>query len=231
VEPVVEDLINRAESIWSKQPGRVALEFILPTKLLNEAVDWWCMNSDSVEAIPFCLDYPVVIRSLERMREHNCHRVWRNRWQAMLAASFTNTSWALGEDIDIGLWNARLRSDETICAVALGSPPTDWSPSGRTQLKMALRAGVPLVIWDRRERRGDNFRESVDRLLAGPPMTLADRVQEFRIQAATSDTVLREAHLGRHLAVLWDDPDRLVDIENYVPFMVNEHVEKECGDD
>jgi vWA-MoxR associated protein C-terminal domain/vWA-MoxR associated protein middle region 0/Effector-associated domain 2 len=230
-ERTVESLVNQAESIWGKQPGRVVLEFILPATLINEAVDWWRTNSDSVEAIPFCLDYPIIIRSLERMRDQSCHRFWRNRWQTMQAAPGINTNWSLGEDIDIGLWNARLRSDETIAAVALGAPPAAWSPAGRLQLKMALRAGIPIIIWDRRERRGDNFRESVDPLLGGPPMTLADRVQEFRSQAATADVALRDAHLGRHLAVLWDDPHRLVDIDPYIPFIQNEPAEEESGDE
>ncbi len=231
VERAVEKLVNHAESIWGKQPGRVVLEFILPAKLINEAVDWWCTNSDSVEAIPLCLDYPIVIRSLERMRAQSHHRFWRNRWQAMLATPFIITNWSLGEDTDIGLWNARLRSDETIAAVALGAPPAAWSPEGRMQLKMALRAGIPIILWDRRKRRDDNFRKSVDPLLAGAPMTLADRVQEFRSRAATADIALRDAHLGRHLAVLWDDPHRLVDTDPYILFTPNVPAEKESVDE
>jgi hypothetical protein len=92
-----------------------------------------------------------------------------------------------------------------------------------------LRAGIPIIIWDRRERRDDNFRESVDPLLGGSPMTLADRVQEFRSQAAIVDAALQDAHLGRHLAVLWDDPHRLVDIDPYVPFIRDEPAEEEIG--
>jgi hypothetical protein len=231
VERAVEDLVNRAESIWGKHPGRVIVEFVLSMKLINEAVDWWCTNSDSVEAVPLCLDYPVVVRSLDRMRAQSWHRFWRNRWQAMRATPFIKTNWSLGEDTDIGLWNARLRSDEKISAVALDVAPTASSPEGRLQFKMALRAGVPIVVWDRRGRRDENFRASVDPLLAGAPMTLAERVQEFRSQAATSDAALQGAHLGKHLAVLWDDPDRLVDIDPYVPFIANEPAEEESGDE
>jgi hypothetical protein len=187
----------------------------LPNQLLNEEVDWWLLNPGSAESAPLCLDYPVVIRSLERMRAANYHRLWRNRWEAMLSATSILTHWALEGDDDSGLWNVHLRIDETITAVALGEPPTSASAGRRARFAMALRAGIPVMIWDRRERRGDSFETVVNLLIAGNPMTLATRVRDLRSKAAICDGVSGNEHIGRHIAVMFDDPNRLVDINPY----------------
>ena len=94
---------------------------------------------------------------------------------------------------------------------------------------MALRAGVPVVLWDRRERPPDNFKEVIGSLIEGTPQTLASRVRDLRSQAAISDEAERGTHIGRHLAVLMDDPNRLVDIMPYASLDTNGHV-KENGE-
>jgi hypothetical protein len=226
VESVVEELVNQAEAAWGKQPGQVSLEFVLPTMLLNEAVDWWSTNQDSCEPVPLCLDYPVVIRSLERMRALQYHRFWRNRWQAMLSSPSMSVYWALESKDDIGLWNARLRANEAISAVVLGEPPMPSRARGIDRLRMALRAGVPIILWDRREQHDEDLKEIIDALLAGAPLTLARRVKELRSRAAITDAAVRNNHIGRHLTILWDDPDRLVGSTLYAALDTSGRIEK-----
>jgi vWA-MoxR associated protein C-terminal domain len=145
-----------------------------------------------------------VIRSLERMRATNYHRLWRNRWEAMISASSIRTHWAPTEEDDSGLWNARLRIDDTIAAVVLGEPPTPASAGRRAGFAMALRAGIPVMIWDRRDRRDDSFETIVNSLIAGNPITLANRVRDLRAQAAIVADAGGNEHIGRHIAVMFD---------------------------
>lgn len=231
VESVVEELLNRAETVWGKQPGQAEVEFVLPAKLLNEAVDWWHTNSGSPEAAPLCLDYPVVVRSLERMRALNYHRFWRNRWEAMISAPSIRSYWALTDEDDIGLWNARLRADESIAAVILGEPPAAHSAGRKARFFMALRAGVPIIIWDRRTRRAENFEEIVERLVTGTPLSLVKRVRDLRSQAAIADNASSAAHIGRHLAVLVDDPNRLVDATPFMQSDIYGQVKEKFGNE
>jgi hypothetical protein len=158
---------------------------------------------------------------LERMRALSYHRFWRNRWQEMVTTGSIHAHWAPVDEEDIGLWNARMRSDEKITAVVLGSPPVLSSASGNAQLKMALRAGVPVVLWDRREQRGEDFEEVVESFVNGAPAALVNRVKELRSQAAVMDPSARNDHIGRHLTVLWDNPNRLVDVTPYAPLEVS----------
>jgi vWA-MoxR associated protein C-terminal domain len=214
----VAALVLRAEEIWSARPGRASLEFVLPVTLLNESVDWWPTEPDQPEAVPLCVEYPVVIRSLERMRTLSYHRVWRNRWEQMLTAVTLRALWALdGEGDNINQWNVRLRRDQTYTAVVLGDPPTT---SRATWLKMAVRAGVPVILWDRREQGAKDFREVVGGIVSGFPMSVSDRVAELRASAARDGGA---GHLGRHLAVLWDDPERLVDIPPFATLYADGH--------
>jgi hypothetical protein len=231
VESVVEELVNQAEAVWGKQPGQVSLEFVLPTMLLNEAVDWWSTNKDSLEPVPLCLDYPVVIRSLERMRAEQYHRFWRNRWQALLSSSSMSIYWALEKNDDIGLWNARLRYNEAISVVVLGEPPMPSRTRGMNRLRMALRAGVPIILWDRREQHDENLKGAIDVLLAGAPLTLARRVKELRSRAVVADAAVRNNHIGRHLTILWDDPDRMVDGTLYTALDTSGQIEKNSGNE
>ena len=93
--------------------------------------------------------------------------------------------------------------------MVLSAPPVPASPQACLPLRMALRAGVPVLLWDRRDRPGPDFRAVAVRLLAGPPTQVPERVKQLRVEAAT--IVDHVTHVGAHVAVLFDDPTRLVD--------------------
>jgi hypothetical protein len=214
-ERAVEALVDRAEEVWGNRPGNVALEFVLPVSLLNEAVDWW--RSGVAHAVPLCIDYPVVVRSLERMRDLSRRRVWLNRWTALLRAPALNAHPALGFSGDPTTWNVQLHRDLEISAVILSEPPPTSSTSRGHHLWMALTAGVPVILWDRRKDPPDEFLTVANYLISDPPMSLAGRVQKLRQSAAISNCgVASDEHPGRHIALLWDDPTRLVDHVPYV---------------
>ena len=64
--------------------GAATLEFILPRSLLNLPVHLRRKDFESGDPRPLCLDYPIVVRSMERMRNTQWHRVWRRRWQTLM---------------------------------------------------------------------------------------------------------------------------------------------------
>ncbi|MFC7534174.1 hypothetical protein [Actinoplanes sp. GCM10030250] len=213
VERVMEDAIRHAEAIWQglDEGAAVEIELLLPTDLLHLAVEWWRTELESPAPTPLCLDYPVVVRSLDRMRAPHRHRVWAGRWHALWQQPpghrvFWGRSHAGGDDL--GGWNAHLRGNRDLTTVVLGGPPPD--PPGGDELLSALNAGIPVILWDRRSPLTDEAAALLGRILEGPPAELARRVRTLRMEAAELGPDERRRHPGHHLALLWDDPDRNV---------------------
>jgi hypothetical protein len=213
---VVDEMVGRAEAAWgARADRRVQLEFALPLPLLNEPVEWWLSNLGTPGGTPLCMLYPVIVRSLDRMRRPRLHRVWRNRWATMASSPTINRHWILEDPNARDTWNYQLQLDESISAVAFPSPPKMSSASAQDQLWIAVHAGVPVMIWDRREQRSAEFESLVDLLAEGPPMRLLERLRIFRAEAAGIDGEGSSNHSRRHITILWDDPTHLVDISPY----------------
>lgn len=213
VERVMEDAIRHAEAIWQglDEGDAVEIELLLPTDLLHLAVEWWCTELEAPAPTPLCLDYPVVVRSLDRMRAAHRHRVWANRWRTLWQPPpghrvFWGRGHAHGDDL--GAWNAQLRRDRELTTVVLGSPPHE--PAGGDELRSALNAGIPVILWDRRSPLTAEAAALLGRIFEGEPTELAPRIRALRMEAAELGPDERRRHPGYHLALLWDDPDRNV---------------------
>jgi hypothetical protein len=208
VGSTVDLLVDRAEVLWKSQRGPVFVEFVLPIDLLNRALEWEPRHLQIPRPIPLCLQYPVVLRSLERMRAQAWHRVWHNRWAAMAEAGQVRLHHG-ATDRDVGLdgWTSALLSDEGVASVALRTAPD--AGMGRDELSLALTFGIPVMFWDRRGEPADDLGAAITTLVEGDPASLPQRVMRLRHEAMANSDL--NSHIGRHLAVLWDDPTRLVD--------------------
>ncbi|HEU5332402.1 MAG TPA: hypothetical protein VFU73_06560 [Actinocrinis sp.] len=211
LEPVVERYIREAERAWRDSHEPVSVEFLMPTSLLNVAVEWWRTDADSAAPSPLGVDYEVVLRNLDRMRAEHRHRMWSVRWQALWRGDAARrVLWAGAAGSDLRQWGAHLRFRTEVACVVLSSSPAE--AVGRQELDLALRAGVPVVMWDRRGQPDETMAGAVRRLAEGDPARLRTALRELRAQAAAAGPRDADRHPGRHLAVVWDDPDRLVDL-------------------
>jgi nucleoside phosphorylase len=211
-ERVVADALRRAETAWREIEDPVAVEFLLPTELLHLDVEWWRTELASMAPSPLCVDYVVTVRSLDRMTADFRRRVWANRWNALwLEPPSHRLYWGqlAHGGADIGAWDAGLRQDIALTSVVLSAPPLD--NGGRIELELALRAGVPVVLWDRRAPRSDEATTEIRELVRGDPGELPERVRRLRVEAVRAGHDSNGQHLGRHLALLWDDPNRLIE--------------------
>ncbi|WNI16426.1 effector-associated domain 2-containing protein [Actinacidiphila sp. ITFR-21] len=212
IDAAVARLVARAEERWGEQGGSPMLEFILPLALMNHPIEWAPADPGSASA-PLCLTYPVALRSLERMRARKYHRQWRNRWLRLTGEHGITCHWDTSgrRDHDPDRWRNQLAGDEGLVSVALSSPPLAEADGGMAALRTALFAGVPLVVWDRRSPAPDESRRQLRRLMRGTPEDLRKGVRKIRCEAATTTAAKRGSHPGKYLAVLLDDPDRMVD--------------------
>lgn len=211
IERYVEQAVHHAERVWRHCTDPVGVEFLLPTELLHLAVESWRTELESVAPSPLGRDYPVVVRSLDRMRADFRHRVWARRWGAMwLDPPAHRLLWGRVDDagMDLIQWDAQLRNDPTITSVVLSTPPQH--EAGRAELELALRAGVPVILWDRRRPLREETMALIRELTSSPPDELPDRIKQLRAVPDGSATN-RQPHPGQHLALLWDDPDRPIE--------------------
>ncbi|MER6632704.1 hypothetical protein ABT301_31545 [Streptomyces sp. NPDC000987] len=210
LQQTVTDVIRRVEETGGDRLAEVSLEFVLPFELLNLPVDRWPRDTSEVPGVPLAVDYPVVVRSLDRLQNRDWYRFWRSRWQQLARdehpskSVYVNVARSNGDHLR-GL-EARLSDDEHCVALVLSEPPVPTRAHSRRELQAALRSGLPVVIWHREGRSPQEFRDVIDGLLAEGLRRFPAKVAAFRRRAAIEDE--DATHIGRHLAVLWDDPDR-----------------------
>ncbi|MGH3867315.1 MAG: hypothetical protein ACRDQ4_14455 [Pseudonocardiaceae bacterium] len=211
LERRVDDLVVSAERAWSGHAAAVALEFVLPRKLLNLPVHLWHKEHDSGDPYPLSLDYPIVVRSLERMRSSQRHRVWRQRWQTLMndpSAARVH----FGQPTDTGerhRLDARLRDPQWVLMVLTAPPPYQPQP-GMDELAAALRSGLPALVWHP-GASAEDLREIVTWLVDDDGLgDLPGRAQASRHAVFSESAVPFDVNIARDLVVLWDNPHRLV---------------------
>ena len=87
--PALGQTVPDGFAVQTLAPGLdtpVAIEFLLPVGLINLPVEWFRTYGASTKPLPLCVDYPVVVRSLDRMRHDSRPRMWGVRWSALSAS-------------------------------------------------------------------------------------------------------------------------------------------------
>jgi hypothetical protein len=210
LERCVDDLVVSAERAWSGHGGEVMLEFVLPRALLSLPVHRWHKEHDSGDPRPLCLDYPIVVRSLERMRSSHWHRVWHQRWQTLINdPSAARVHFGKPTDTKEHYRLDAVLSDPQWVLMVLTAAPSRQPRAGADELVAALRSGLPALIWHP-QASSDDLREVItwlvdgDRLADLPVCAQASRQAAFRASGEPFGLIARD------LVVLWDDPHRLV---------------------
>jgi hypothetical protein len=212
LERRVDDLVVSAERAWSGHAGAVALEFVLPRALLTLPVHRWHKEHDSGEPRPLCLDYPVVVRSLERMQSSHWHRVWRLRWKTLMNdPSAARVHVCQSADLtNPHRMDALLSEDPQLALVVLTSAPSAQPRPGADELGVALRSGLPALVWHP-EVSSAALRAVLARLVEDDGLgDMPGRAQALRradFHAAEKQSAVSFTH---GLVVLWDNPHRVV---------------------
>jgi hypothetical protein len=214
LEKAVDEVVLETERRWAHLQGPVTIEFVLPGQLLNEPVDRWQWELDSSRPRRLAIRYPLVIRSLERMRADQWHRVWRGRWQTLADPTIQQGQIhrAIPDQADVQL-EAALEQDAPAVVLVLSEPPLP-DTTGESQLLAGLRSGMPAIVWDRNSGSQEELCEVVESMIDGEPdatravARLPQSVAELRRKAWHEYPDEVEGRLGHGLVILWDDPDR-----------------------
>lgn len=196
------------------------VEFVVPRELLNADFDQWLIpekhGDPSRQNYQLGARYPVVVRDLERMTPPNDHSLWHARWQRLCGCTVPANGavrWVDPQDRDsYGSLSASLlreRAHGQVCLALLPPHPAD-TPIAEL-LGAGLTAGVPAAIWLRQPSTGKGGWKKDKKYLARAVETaelrrLPRQVLDMRQEA--EEAQMAATHQGRHLSLLWDDPNR-----------------------
>jgi hypothetical protein len=183
----IQELTDRVEAA-SESP--VTLEFVVPHNLLDLPFERW--------SPPPAEQYAVVIRSLERIQSRKWHRAWHERWRQLRQDSQPTVFWATQAEGSRRELTARLAADPDVVCVVLSNPP---AADRHDELQVALRSGLPVIMWHREDCSSKSFLDAVSSLTNGPLVDLPARLREVR-RLQQGDPA------SEGLVVLWDDPER-----------------------
>ncbi|WBB68303.1 hypothetical protein [Micromonospora sp. WMMD812] len=213
LEAAVDQVVNETERRWADQAGAVTIEFVLPWQLMNEPVDTWRKELGSRMPSPLTTEYPLVIRSLERIRASQWHRVWRGRWQGLADRGGERklVHCAASHQADVQL-EATLKREKAVAVLVLSESPTTDSV-GERQLLVGLRSGVPAIVWHRHSPSTEDLCQTVasmvgDQASGAGVRDLPNRTAQLRQLAWSEDPKGLDQHLGHGFVILFDDPDR-----------------------
>jgi hypothetical protein len=212
----VAELTEDTAAQWAQYEPEIWIEFILSNELLNLAVDQWQWETDSPVPEPVGCRFVVAVRSLERMKSGKWHASWRTRWKELkhqLSDEGTisaESSYRHGTSATTGLhgMTAAFEQNPRLVSLVLDDPPM-LGRTGQDQLTVGLRAGIPVIVWHRENCDSEEFTVTAKKLLHddGPGHVLA-RARMLRASALAEGPDAN--HVGNHLTVLWDDPERII---------------------
>ncbi|ROO60273.1 hypothetical protein EDC02_2132 [Micromonospora sp. Llam0] len=213
LEAAVDEVLSETERRWAHQAGPVTIEIVLPWQLINEPVDAWRKELRSPVPSPLVVEYPLVIRSLERLRSPEWHRRWRVRWRGVAAGGGSSQIFCAAPDQVDAQLEALLTGDEAAVVLVLSDSPLPDSAAER-QLLVGVRSGVPAIVWHRDPVLAAELcrvlRSMVESAngFAGGVAQLPSHASKLRQSAWGEDPSASGRHVGHGFVILWDDPLR-----------------------
>jgi hypothetical protein len=213
---LLERLLTRDQLVVGRPTPELTIEFVLPRGLLDRPFDQLKITVDGLER-RLGIEYPVVMRSLDRLRKQALHHNWRRKWERLRANPSRASACWIHRPREFGHESlfARL-SEESPAVLALSFPPWAQRPDEVDELWVGLQAGTPIIVWCRRPRDFTRFAEEIGALLGPDPMELPGNVLRLRRRALLDHPAETGGdHLGLHLSLVFDDADRIP--EPYIP--------------
>lgn len=192
------------------EPTELTVEVFLPRDRLCEQVEKWEYKDSENEdlSLPIGIESCVVVRSYERLKKlRTAHgSYWKKNWlkvQDLLKAIPCKEEVAMLEEVCIEPRRLRrLLVEKILLKVCCTLSESDMNGL----LSAVQSAGTPIVLLSRCDvlslKNGTEFHKLLE---DGPLDELAIRLKKQRQSAEDDD----EMHLGNHLVLLWDDPNRV----------------------
>lgn len=190
--------------------GDLTIELFLPIDLLNHEVDRWTVE-DFGSATPIGCSYPVVVRSYDRCQpNYRYRRQWQRRWTQLkeVAALPASDYFVEGNGDRLNKLFAQIERQPEKVGLKIAHAPRK---TGKGSIfSVILKTGIPVALWLRSCLQEINCQEEIDRVLGCTTSNIPDSVRDTRLEALELEDDQNEVeHIGHHLSLLWEDPNRL----------------------
>jgi hypothetical protein len=193
------------EEYLQGEPTELTIEIFLPRDRLCDEVEKWSYQDSEGFDITIGTEHRVVVRSYDRLKTLRKQQgsYWKKNWENLqlnwqdipCIEQITTISQAFFDPNHL----RKSLIEKIILKVCC-----NLSNSDRDGLLKAIHsAGTPIVIWSRCEVTNLKNPHHFDALLEKPLQELSARIKEQRLAAD------HDMHLGNHLVLLWDDPNRI----------------------
>ncbi|MEA5499182.1 hypothetical protein VB834_16875 [Limnoraphis robusta Tam1] len=205
IPALLKDLISQSLEECSKDLEQIHI--FLPAKLMNHAVDWWeSWQEDEDEDYMTTIgeDYEVLLRCSERLKGNTPARVrWYQKREILKSklAQPAEEIFILGDSVNCRSLQKKVTQDQQAIAIKITTVFQGKEPG-----TLLWRKAVPLALWIRQQLPQINNQTVLDELLKDSYLqSLPNQVKSKRVEAM--DCEPPENHIGRHLCLLWDDPN------------------------
>jgi vWA-MoxR associated protein C-terminal domain/vWA-MoxR associated protein middle region 0/Effector-associated domain 2/Trypsin-like peptidase domain len=180
----------------------LVIEFLLPFGLLGQAVDQWEVQAE-VMAHPVCVEHRVVVRCRDRVTLRRSHLQWREKTR-QLRNGHATIRWADPHDrSDLGDRLIRDLVGDGAACLAFVRPPVLASSLGDDAVSIAIRTGVPVIVWCRDEASAGSFVARLRAYLDQEGVAdLPSLVRQMRTESVRSPD-----RGGAHITLVWDLED------------------------
>jgi len=211
--------------------SKPVIEFFLPQDCLGAEVDVWEVLDVVNQPIRVGTEYQVVVRSYERLLPRyrkQAMNSWRQKWSKakQLKPPLPQELFELLSKADGYNWSSLRASLVDKVGLKLTCPPISAlssspgaSGSQSDLISALLSTAIPIAIWPRCIVSEPTLADTIESLLnEGPLLELPEFVRKKRLEAVQKQI---QDHLGQHLVLLWEDPDRLPPDEENFEFQVS----------
>lgn len=187
-------------------PSKLVFEIFLPLELLNQAVDRWELDDEFGFSVPIGCEYEVLVRSYERLAPN--YRLywkhWQTKWQALKNHSGSACcAFASGDCEDLSDLFVKLSAQEIVGLKLTRAPEHTGKGS---VFALLLRTATPIALWLRSSLAELDCQAEMEQVLGCGILQLPARVKDSRLKAFPLPT---GHHIGHHLSLLWENPERL----------------------
>ncbi|MBD2492363.1 hypothetical protein H6G77_33345 [Aulosira sp. FACHB-615] len=194
------------EEYLQGQPTELTIEIFLPRDHLCDEVEKWMYQDSEGFDIIIGEEYRVVVRSYDRLKKLRTQQgsYWRKNWEKVQLTWQAPPCYEQAMTVSQACFDPNNLRNLLVEKIIL-KICCNLSDSERNGLLSAIHsAGTPIIIWSRCELNSLKNPEHFDALLKKPLHELSACVKEQRRLAAD-----HEMHLGNHLVLWWDDPNRI----------------------
>lgn len=191
--------------------SKLTIEIFLPLDLINQSVDSWEIDDEYGLPVTLGSQYKIVIRSYERLLPTYLYKgFWQEKWK--IAQQLTDME--VGKALISGDYNNLKKmfvelSNPNIIGLKLTTAPVQTGKG--SVFALILKTAIPVALW-LRQNLANNCDEKMNGLLQCYIQELPETVKMKRLDAILEPP---DTHIGHHLSLLWEDPDRLPPDINY----------------